>query len=418
MALAYRTTEILWLPASPKAWATFSAARREAARLWNDLVLRHHRLRRLQWAWPSKARWERWARGRFPLLHSQSVQQIIAEFLESVRSVQALRKQGHAEARYPWRTSRFRDIPFTNQGARLRNGFLLLPNGKAGTLAIKMPRGVELPGRLMEARLDYGRVLLVCKLPEAQPEPALNPLPPTETLVGVDLGVNTLLAATDGHKAVLVSGRGVKATVQYRNKKLAELTALQAGKTRGSRRHKRLQRRKYALLDKTRRRVRDLCHKATRKVVDAFADATMVVGQPFNEAAQRVGRRQAQQVSQASTAKIIKMLGYKAKGARVVPEPFSSQTCPVCGCRQRCRRVYRCGSCGFSAPRDVVGALNIRQLGQSGGMSPTPGLEAPRVRFVQPSKYPGKKPGSSGGHPASSSGGVSSPRSPLLPPQG
>lgn len=60
----------------------------------------------------------------------------------------------------------------------------------------------------------------------------------------------------------------------------------------------------------------------------------------------------------------------------------------------------------------------FRQIVLSGVMSPTLGLVAPKVTFVHPSKYPGGKPGSSGGHPASSSGGVNSPRSPLLTPQG
>jgi len=375
----------VWLPHSPKAWGIFTAARLEAGKLWSDLVTRHHRIRRLGWKWPEAARWFRWARGKYPNLSAQSAQQTLQAFLEAVKSASALRKKGHAEARYPWRKPRYGDVTYTNQDAKVRNGFLLLPHGKRGqgTLAIKVPKGLTLPGKLMEVTLEYGRVVVVCK---SEDTAAVG----GEVVVGVDLGVNTLLAATDGQSAVLVSGREVKATVQYRNKKLAELSALQAGKTRGSRRHKRLQRRKYAMLDRTRRKVRDLCHKATRKVVEAFARARMVVGQPFNDAAKKVGRRQAQQVSQACTGKLIQMLDDKAKGAIVVPEPFSSQTCPVCGCRRVCRRKYQCRVCGFEAPRDVVGALNIRQIGQRGGMAPTPGLKMPRVRFVHPSKYPGR----------------------------
>ena len=381
--VTHRTIEIVWLPGSKKSWTTFSSARIEAARLWNDLVVRHHRIRRLQWTWPAKRRWEVWAKTRYPNLHSQTIQQVIEEFLEAVRSVSSLRKKGHPEARYPWRKERYRDVPYTNQGARVRNGYLLLPNGKAGTLAVKVPKGVTLPGRLMEARLEYGRVLLVCQLEEER-RPAGG-----EVVVGVDLGVNTLACATDGETAIAVSGRGVKAAVQYRNKKLAELVSKQGAKKKGSRRHKRLQRRKYALLAKTSRKIRDACHKATRKIVEAFPRARIVVGKPFNEAAQRVGRVQAQQVSQACTRKLIGMLDYKARGAIVVPEPYSSQTCPVCGCRQKSRRTYRCGSCGFEAPRDVVGAWNIRQIGMGGGMAPTPAMVAPKVIFVHPSKYPG-----------------------------
>ena len=380
----HRTVAVEWLPRSPKVWAILTAARLEAARVWADLVARHHRIRRLQWKWPSKGRWEKWAKGRYPNLHSQTVQQIIDEFLEGVRSTSALRKKGHLDARYPWKTPRYRDIPYTNQGARIRNGYLLLPNGKAGTLAVRLPKDRPLPGRLMEARLEYGRVLLVCKLEDGATEQDTSP-----PVVGVDLGVNTLACATDGTTAVAISGRGVKAIVRYRNKQLGSLRSAMAAKKPGSIRRKRLKRRMYQVIDQTRNRVRDLLHKTSRKIVDAFPGCRIVVGEPFNDAAQRVDRVRAQQVSQACTRKLIELLDYKAKGAIVVPEPYSSQTCPVCGGRTKCRRTYTCAECGFEAPRDVVGALNIRQIGLTGGLSPTAGLVAPRVAFKHPTKYPG-----------------------------
>ncbi len=83
--MSYRTIEIAWRPRTTSAWATFTASRQEAARLWNDFVRRHHRFRRLSWTWPSKARWQRWAnQGRYPGLSAQSAQQIIGEFCEAV----------------------------------------------------------------------------------------------------------------------------------------------------------------------------------------------------------------------------------------------------------------------------------------------------------------------------------------------
>lgn len=377
---------MLWQPRSPKQWAIFTATRLESARLWRDLVVRHHRLRRLNWKWPSETRWNAWARGKYSNLSAQSVQQVIGEFLEVVRATTASRKAGNLRARYPWRTPRYREVTYTNQDAKLTNGYLRMGNGKRGPgpLVMKLPKGLVLPGKLMEVQVEFGRVLLICEVTDPKPLGG-------DRVVGVDLGVNTLAAATDGHTAVLVSGRAAKATVQYRAKKLAEISAKQATKRRGSRRHKRLQRRKYALLGKTHRQVRDLCHKTSRKLVAAFAGARFVVGEPFNDAAQHLARAQAQQVSQACTRKLIQLLDDKARGTMVVPESYSSQTCPVCGCRQRCRRTYRCGSCGFSAPRDVVGAWNIRQLGMGGGLVPTPTMVAPKATFVHPTKYPGRR---------------------------
>jgi putative transposase len=335
-----------------------------------------------------------WVKKRYPNLSAQSAQQTVSEFLEAVSSARQLRRNGQAEARYPWRILRYRDITYTNQDARMYGDFLRLPNGKAGALRVKIP--VKLPGRIKEVRLVFGGLLVVCEIED-------KPRHGDGTVVGVDLGVNTLIAATDGEKAVLVSGREVKATVQWRNKRLASLQEKQAPKTKRSRRWKRLQRRKHRMLDKAQRRVRDAIHKATRKVADAFPKARVVVGRPFNDAARKIGRKQAQQVSQACNRKIIDQLDYKTCGAIEVAEHYTSQTCPVCGERRRMRREYKC-PCGYKAPRDVVGCTNIRRIGLDGYMAPSP--EVPVViQFVRPvNKYPGTSvPGSSGGTPASSS---------------
>jgi putative transposase len=390
--MSCRTVELAWTPRATTEWATFSASRKEAARLWNDLVVRHQRIRRLAWRWPTKLRWERWARGRYPGLSAQSAQQLIGEFCEAVDSCRQLRATGHEAARYPWRLRRYHDVVYTNQDARIRDGRLILPHGLSGTLRIRLSDTVTLPGRLMEVRLSYGVVRLICEVPEiARPQ---------QTVIGGDLGVNTLLAATDGHNVILISGRAAKATIQYRNKQLARIQHMQASKTTGSRRYKRLQRHKYRMLDQAKRRIRDLCHKATRQVANAFPVALCYVGEPFNDAAQRIGRTQAQQVSSACTRKIIQLLDYKTAGAITLSEAYSSQTCPVCGKRSKHRRIYRCPRCGASGPRDAVGALNILGLGVHGAM--LPGRAVPqRIKYLRP--WPRQPRSSSGGHPAGSS---------------
>jgi putative transposase len=386
--MSYRAIEIAWRPRTTTEWAAFTSSRTEAARLWCDLVVRHHRIRRLGWRWPSKARWQRWARGRYPGISAQSAQQLIGEFCEAVDSCRQLRKNGQADARYPWRKPRYRDVVYTNQDARIRDGRLVLPHGNSGTLRIRLPEAVTLPGRLMEVRLSFGVVRLVCEVADAPR--------PEQTVVGVDLGVNTLIAATDGESVFLVSGRGVKAVVQWRNKTLASIQQAQSAKTKGSRRWKRLQRRKHQVLDKTKRQVRDACHKATRAIAEAFPGATCYVGEPCNDAAQRIGRVQAQQVSAACTRRIIQQLDYKTAGAIAINESHSSQTCPVCGERSKHRRIYRCPKCGAAGPRDAVGAANILSLGQHGAM--LPGRSLPRqVTYLRPWRS------SSGGHPARSS---------------
>ena len=42
-----------------------------------------------------------------------------------------------------------------------------------------------------------------------------------------------------------------------------------------------------------------------------------------------------------------------------VKEHYTSQTCPHCGCLNKCNEVYTCKDCNFTCDRDVVGAANI-----------------------------------------------------------
>lgn len=367
-----------WLPQSQAQWTTFTAARMEAGQLWSWLVERHADLRQQGGIWPSKADLQKEIKQQFPALHSQSAQQTVGDFCEAIASAEALRKQGEP-FKYPHQKPRYRQVIFTNQGAKLRDGHVVLPCGTAGTLKVRIPDGITLPGRLMEVRLDYGSISIVCQIEE--------PVRSGGSIIGIDLGVNTVLAATDGDEAILINGREIKATVQLRNKRLAAIQAKQAKKTKGSRRHKRLQRAKYRMLDHAKNKIRDLCHKATRKVVDTFPNAKAYVGKPFNNACQKMGRKQAQTVSSACNRKLIAQLNYKLVAAIEVEEAYSSQTCPVCGVRSKHRRIYRC-RCGYEAPRDVVGCTNIREIGINGEMRP--GYDVPNVvHWKKPSKYPG-----------------------------
>jgi putative transposase len=384
--MQHRVVDIAFNPGSSLQWHIHGAVRREAARLWARIVKLHAYIRRRNWRWPSKRQLEKWAKGKFPGLHSQSVQQTIAEFLEAVESTRQKRKnlaetggaEGLAQAKYPWKTPRYRSVTFTNQAPRRKGNRLVLPcgtvKGKRVYLSVPLPKGFVEPGRLMQVRLEFCAISLVYAIAE-EDEVIQDDVP----VVAGDLGVNTLIAATDGVTAVAVSGRAVKSFVQYRNKKLAEISERQARHQKGSKRWKRLQRAKKCMLAKQRRKVRDAAHKATRIVADAFPDARAIVGKPFNDAAQKTDRRRAQTVSQAVNGMLIRYLDYKLAGAELIEEHWTSQTCPVCGSRRKCGRIYSCSDCGLTAPRDVVGALNIRTKGLHGEIQKVSPHEVPQI---------------------------------------
>src|SRR5213592_3030501 len=99
----------------------------------------------MQPLWSTKAALQQEIKRQFPALHSQSAQQIVADFCEAIASAEALRQHG-APYEYPHKKPRFRQVIFTNQGARVRHGMLSLPCGTAGRLVIRIPTGVTLPG--------------------------------------------------------------------------------------------------------------------------------------------------------------------------------------------------------------------------------------------------------------------------------
>src|SRR5262249_38538917 len=245
--------KIDWLPSSGTGWDVFTAVRKEAGRLWSWLVERHADARQQGGRWPSKADLQKEVKGLFPGLHSQSVQQTVADFCEAIASAEALRKKDQP-FEYPHRTTTYRQVIFTNQAAKYQDGSLSLPCGQAGRLQIRIPKGMVLPGRLMEVRLDYGWVEIVCQVLE-QPRTA-------GATIGADLGVNTLIAATDGQKAVLISGGEAKATVQWRNKRLAGIAAKESPKRKGSPRRKRRPRRQDTQLGKGANQGTRTCDKA------------------------------------------------------------------------------------------------------------------------------------------------------------
>ena len=136
--------------------------------MWSWLVERHATARQHRQAVADqRPSCNKEIKRQFPCLHSQSAQQIVADFCEAIASAEVVAQAQCNHTHIPIRTPRYRQVIFTNQGAKIRgNRTLMLPCGTAGRLTIRIPKGVVLPGRLMEVRLDYGCVEIVCALTE------------------------------------------------------------------------------------------------------------------------------------------------------------------------------------------------------------------------------------------------------------
>lgn len=109
--------------------------------------------------------------------------------------------------------------------------------------------------------------------------------------------------------------------------------------------------------------LRDQCSNFLTKRYDVVLMPKLETGKLCIKANRRLTTKTARSLLQAGHCQFFNSLKMKCleRGVRFleVKEHYTSQTCPCCGCLNKCNEVYVCTSCSFKHDRDVVGALNI-----------------------------------------------------------
>ena len=186
-----------------------------------------------------------------------------------------------------------------------------------------------------------------------------------------DLGEIHPCALSDGEETIVVCCRELRATKQYTNKRLAELSERQARCVKGSRNWWRLQERKNRFLAQQGTRVRDMENKISHEIVEVAQEkgaAQLVLGDVRDIAdGKRLSAKSQQKISTWGHGKLRNYVKYKSEAQGIafddsICEKDTSKTCPNCGHQAKPRgRTYRCTNpaCGLVAHRDGVGAVNI-----------------------------------------------------------
>ncbi|MHA1835632.1 MAG: RNA-guided endonuclease TnpB family protein [Candidatus Odinarchaeia archaeon] len=200
----------------------------------------------------------------------------------------------------------------------------------------------------------YIHITILIKVPEPQGN---NP-------VGVDIGINKLLVASNGFS---VNGK----PIEYRRQHFRKLrSSLQKkGTPSAKRKLKQLSGREH-------RWVNTLLHQISRAFVNSLKKGDYVVMERLNGIRHRCKLRKQQRVTFHSWAfsKLQNMIEYKCleRGIPLVyVEPsYTSQRCPRCGTidkgNRRSQALFRCVECGFQHNADSVASLNLRELAVGG----------------------------------------------------
>ena len=380
---------------------TADALNRESGRIYTATLVEHYRVYRHTGNWLSPKADEKlsdFITGE-TILHAHSRDAAQQGFAKACKTARAYKKMG-LNSHYPHRIKHWRTTIWKSTGIRKREETLLLALARGHKpVQVRLPEKLQSlePIAFVEMRLVWDKAGRHYQWHAVIEDGTTPNAAPGSNVAGIDLGEVHPAAASDGAQSVIFSARQLRSLAQYSNKRLAGLQQKQSKKTKGSKRWKRIQRRKSRFLAQQKRRKRDIEHKVSRAVVAWAVErkvGKLAVGD-VRDAADGValGKQTNQKIANWPHGKLRTYIAYKAaaKGMTVelVNEAYTSQTCPNCGERHKPKgRVYRCPACGFQSHRDAVGAANIRSVFLYGkpGQSP-PG----EVKYRHPFKRVGMR---------------------------
>jgi putative transposase len=250
-------------------------------------------------------------------------------------------------------TERYDSITFPSYG----NGCRLLDSGKlrvqgAGHIKVKLHRPVEGTIKTVTIKRETGRWFAVFSV-----ECDAAPLPASHRAVGIDVGLNSFAALSDGTEVPNPRHyRAAEARFRRAQRKVAR-------RHRGSHRRRKAVRMFERAHAHARHQRADFQHKLSRQLVNQHG---VIAVEDLNVQG-LAGGMLAKSVHDAGWNSFIQRLSYKAACAgrvlaKVIPYG-TSQTC-VCGAsvpKTLADRWHDCPACGLSASRDVVSAQVILQ---------------------------------------------------------
>ena len=294
----------------------------------------------------------------YAALHTHLLQDVITRLDRAYQAFFRRCKAGEKPG-FPRFKGRGRYRTFTFKDAKNRNGVRIVAGGKRvelvgiGKVKFRQHRPIEGRVKQVSVSLDgdgHWYVAFVCD--EVPPKP----LPLTGASVGIDVGISTFAALSDG---VLVDNPRLREAAQPAIRRAARTVAR---RKRGSKR-----RRKAAVIlqkqhAKVQRKRKQFHHHTARAIVEGY-DSIAVEELNVKGLA---GGMLAKQVQDAGWAQFVTILSHKAESAgrdlHRVDASGTSQECSACGATVRKGlhvRVHRCPGCGYAEDRDINAARNI-----------------------------------------------------------
>lgn len=319
-------------------------------------------------------------------VHTHSKQAIIQQYFQALDSYfNAVKTK--PDLNPPYKRKRF--MPFIWKDTAIK----LLPDGK-----LKLSMGSNREPIVIQTTLLADTKIRQAKLVYEEGKYYLHLViegknvarkPQNGKIMAVDLGILRPITCFDGTEVISYHGGILNSLIRYRNKELAKFQQMLSRCKKGSKRYRKLVKAKKKMLRRTRHQIKDILHKITSNFLKMCLQkgiGTIALGDVTNIRERVEGNDSAnQKLHQWCFRKMVDIITYKAEllgmDVKLVPEEYTSQTCPMCGSRNHSNnRNYKCQNCGFKYHRDGVGAINIyvRYLGKKSqvvaGLAPVRGV--------------------------------------------
>lgn len=290
-------------------------------------------------------------------VHSQVLQEVIKRvdlaFQAFFRRVKTGETPGYPRFKG---YGRYNSITYTQSGIELNDNILSL--SKIGDVKIKLHRPIEGNIKRLNIRRSITRKWYVSILTDYDSH---NPLEYSDNSVGIDVGLTTFAALSDG--------TFVENPRFYRKeqKNLAKVQRKHSKQAKGT--HER--RKVLKVLQRVHERIynkrEDFIQKLSKTLVDNYGiicfedlNITKMVKDPIY----------AKGIMDAAWNKLVTYTSYKAENAGrnvILVNPFNtSQMCSRCGTiveKDTSVRTHNCTLCGLSIDRDLNASFNILRLG-------------------------------------------------------
>ena len=308
----------------------------------------------------------------YGLLASQSAQAVLQKVDGGIKSFLKLHKKGYKDAQFPHFHRKDTEwiLPYKSQQIKIAGNKITLPM----SLGYRKQAGLSyisfgVPNLRYEGELKYLELFKfegrwrVCMVFDVKNAKKMD-IPKKDNFY-IDLGIRNAATIWDGEKTTIYSGGKIRSTIQYKDKKVAEVHEVLAIQGRKTSKEKRMLARQAML--KTKQRI----HAMTTQIVETARSQGkgVVIGKLVGiRQNMNFGHMNNQQVHQWAFNEVAKELEYKCKlngvRFRAVSERETSKTCALCGKEERGRihrGLYRCKLYNVVFNADCNGALNIEK---------------------------------------------------------